>query len=231
MTFGSTFGRVFSPTFQPKSTAAAASGWWLAGGIAAANCIAAYQPKGAASLAASYVNLANPGTYDATEGTAPTFDTSIGWTFSAASNQYLRTGVTPENDQTWSMIARFSGHTTNGQAMCGSIALNGAVGFRMFPRRGVANNMVWNNGTQIASGERQSEGIMAIAGANAFFDGTSYGTTGGWSGATPIETYIGAQNFGGSPDRYYTGVIEALAIYDVDITSYIASLGAAINLL
>ena len=31
----------------------------------------AYQPKGAASLAASYFNLANPGTYNAAPGTAP----------------------------------------------------------------------------------------------------------------------------------------------------------------
>lgn len=46
MTFGSTFGRTFSPTFQPKSqAAAAASSWWLAGGIDPANCSAIDQLK------------------------------------------------------------------------------------------------------------------------------------------------------------------------------------------
>ncbi len=52
--------------------------WWLAGGIPAENCIAAYQPKGAASYAASKVNLANPGTYDAYEGTTLRFTLKAG---------------------------------------------------------------------------------------------------------------------------------------------------------
>ena len=42
--------------------------WWV---VAGKTCVAAYEPLGAASLAASYVNLANPGTYDATPGTTP----------------------------------------------------------------------------------------------------------------------------------------------------------------
>jgi len=46
MTFSSSFGRTFSPTFQPKSQAVS-GGWWLAGGIPTSNCIAAYQSKGA----------------------------------------------------------------------------------------------------------------------------------------------------------------------------------------
>ena len=51
--------------------------WWEAGG--ATGAVAVYQPIGAASLAASYVNLANPGTYDAAPGVAPTW-ASAGWT-------------------------------------------------------------------------------------------------------------------------------------------------------
>lgn len=54
--------------------------WWLAGGISPANCVAAYQAKGAVSYAASKVNLANPGTYDAMDGTsAPPWDSTNGW--------------------------------------------------------------------------------------------------------------------------------------------------------
>jgi len=63
MTFASTFGRVLSPTFQPNSQAVGGK-WWLAGNINPANCVAAYQAKGAANLASAKVNLANPGTYD-----------------------------------------------------------------------------------------------------------------------------------------------------------------------
>ena len=60
--------------------------WWLAGGLHPSQVIAAYQPKGAASLEASYVNLANPGTYDAQVGVAPTLDSSGSrWVFNGAS--------------------------------------------------------------------------------------------------------------------------------------------------
>jgi len=49
-------------------------------------------PTSHASQAASYVNLATPGTNNAAPGTAPGFDTSYGWAFTAASSQYLLVG-------------------------------------------------------------------------------------------------------------------------------------------
>lgn len=206
--------------------AAAAGGWWLSGGIAAATRIAAYQPKGAADIAASYVNLASPGTYNATPGTAPSFNTSTGWSFAAASSQYLLTGVTPENDQTWSMIIRFANCNTNGQALAGGMT-DGSYGIRLYPRRGPADDMIWNNGTTVTAGERQSSGVMAIAGKNCFFNGTDYGDSGGWAGRTPVEIYIGCQNLGGSPNSFITGDILAMAIYDIDISNNIAALTTA----
>lgn len=81
MTFGSTFGRVLSPTFQPSSQAAAGGTWWDLNGTLT-SCVAAYQPKGAADYAASKVNLANPGTYNATDINAPDWATATGWYFS-----------------------------------------------------------------------------------------------------------------------------------------------------
>ena len=71
--------------------------------MAGETCIAAYQPKGAADLAASYVNLITPGTYNAAPGTAPTFDAATGWTFNG-STQYLTTGVVPASG--YSMLVR-----------------------------------------------------------------------------------------------------------------------------
>lgn len=82
--------------------------WYLAGGITAAQCMAAYQPKGAASLAASYTNLANVGTYTAAPGTAPAFATATGWTFNGATNnRYLETGI-PSNQSPVSCIVRLT---------------------------------------------------------------------------------------------------------------------------
>jgi len=76
--FSAPFAKVFSsPIASPGAVAAIP--WYLSGGIAAANCIAAYQPKGAASLAASYANLPNPGTYNAVPLDAITVLNAYGW--------------------------------------------------------------------------------------------------------------------------------------------------------
>ena len=61
---------------SPRTAAAAA--WWVVPGK---TCVAAYQAKGAASYAASLVNLANPGTNDAVEGATPPagWNVTDGW--------------------------------------------------------------------------------------------------------------------------------------------------------
>jgi hypothetical protein len=76
-------------------------GWWVVGEISASNAIAAYQSKASASLAASYSNLANPGTYNLTATVAPTWDTTSGWIFTGT--QFLKTGIQP-SDSTWSYL-------------------------------------------------------------------------------------------------------------------------------
>lgn len=80
--------------------------WWLAGGILPANALAAYQPKGAASYAASKVNLANPGTNNAAEGIAPPWSAEAGWGFDGTL-KYLLTGIVPAI--TYTHIMRITG--------------------------------------------------------------------------------------------------------------------------
>lgn len=53
---------------------------------------AAFQPIGAASLAASYVSLYNPTTWDAAPVVAPTFDAATGWEFDGATTYLLLAG-------------------------------------------------------------------------------------------------------------------------------------------
>lgn len=66
--------------FKMQTGAEEAAGWWLAGGISAANCVGAWQGIGAANQAASYINLNNPGTNDLTLGAAGvTWDVTKGW--------------------------------------------------------------------------------------------------------------------------------------------------------
>lgn len=66
--------------------------------------VAAYDAKNAASQAASYINLANPGTYDCTvPSVAPSWSNGTGWTFDG-STQYLDTGVIPVPNAFWGMV-------------------------------------------------------------------------------------------------------------------------------
>jgi hypothetical protein len=96
--------------------------WYLAGGVAAANCVAAYLAKGAADYATSKVNLANPGTHDLTDGAvAPAFDAATGWTFDGATT-YLVTDLSTVDigKQTGSIIIRCFTESATQQVLVGA---------------------------------------------------------------------------------------------------------------
>lgn len=187
----------------------AGDNWWEAGG--ATGCVAAYQPKGAASLAASYVNLANPGTYDATAPVAaPTFDTATGWTF-AHTTTYLATGIIP-SAATWTMIARTGART---QTAYHTIA-EGGTGTKLFglwaqgttDQVGYVNAGVANTTPMLST----SGGVLCVAGATGYRDGASEATiTQGAVADTAVVI--------GKSSRYLTshglnGQLFAFAIYD-----------------
>jgi hypothetical protein len=186
------------------------SAHWRSG----ANCIAAYQPKGAADLAASYVNVANPGTYNAAPGVAPTFDTATGWTFNG-STQYLDTGIVPVNNQAWSGFVRFSDR--------GGITVMpfGRVEACRFAIQlsSISNGVVYQNGSYSSSvSPAPTSGILGMAGVKGYRNGVDEGITipaagGSFSGSI----LIGQSGYGGYED-WMAGKIQTLAIYDVTLT-------------
>lgn len=203
--------RIAQPGFS------AATPWWLSGGIAAANCVAAYTPKGAASLVASYDNNAAPGngladgTYDAAPGVAPTWGAATGWTFNGT-DMYLTTGVVPASG--WSMIVRFSDVAVNSRWLMGSEA----------PQFYLASN--WAGGVLYGAngiGFRNpgiASGVIAIAGQQPYRNGATDGATvgaGGWATVRPIA--IGALNSNGAIVYYVNGKIQAAAIYNATLTA------------
>ena len=192
---------------------AAAADWWLAGG--APTPIAVYQPKGAASLAASYVNLANPGTYDAAPGTAPTLDAS-GLVFNGT-NQYLTTGITPGTDQSWSMLARFSGASGNcnfigtyrddgGAAIFGLNSYSDGNAMRYY------HNDVGSDALVVAPS--LSSGVSAIAGRTAYRNGVAESSLLLTDTlVSPLAVYLGAWSSNYGP--FYAAVtLQAVAIWD-----------------
>ena len=198
----------------------AAAQWWLSGGVLAANAVAVYQPVGAASLAASYTNLANPGVYTAAPGVAPTFDTATGWTFNG-STQYLTTGVTP-NAGGASMICRMQLSPSTVNAICSSYSTNKRF-FLTSNYTGIGRIYGYGNALSISPGIN-TDCVMAIAGLNAYLNGSSDGTvTAG--GTLPTEIIlVGATAVG----AYSGGIVTALAIYNTILTApQVAAISAA----
>jgi len=215
---------------------AEAVSWWLSGGISETNCIAAYQPMGAENYETSKVNRANPGTYNAADGLPPTWGIDVGWDFVAAGTRtYLTTGITPANDQTWSMIVRFTNAAQNGLTVCGSENTSGQGRFYLWARRGGTNNhRLYGNGGFFGGGVRVANGVIAVAGASCYYNKGLDGTiTTAWDvGAR--EIIIGAGNIGAGtsgilPVNYFDGKIQAWAVYNFDISPNINALTDAIN--
>lgn len=233
MTFGSTFGRTFSPTFQPKSVAAAFSGWWDLDGTIT-SCVAAYQPKGAASLAASYDNLTGNATYDCVVGSAPSLDAN-GWYGDSA---YLKTGIVPQANYT--MIARISSHNhTSVGIIIGCVASGNNFYFKM---GSTVNNMAFCNGTNEVELVQYlyaiADGIYAIAGSKGYYGGAAkVATLDNTWGTNTNDIWLMKANSAGTPVGRFNSAwtshrFMAFAVYNTVLTdAQIANLTTAMNAL
>lgn len=226
MAFVSLFQRSFSAAFDRAAAAAAAPAWYV---VAGKTCVAAYQPKGAASLAASYTNLANPGTYDAAPGVAPTWDAVGGWT--GGTGVYLTTTLIPANDQTWSWIVRYSDVPSGNAYLFGSVNTSGGnCAFSCNPNRavqGVTYINGYSSGLQVLP--PLAGGVLAVAGTAAYRDGAAdAGVVPARTGPTAnlaidaLGLNLNGAHFG------YTCKIQALAIYSATLTAgEVAAVSAA----
>lgn len=233
---GGAFGRDFVVGAEVGAGGAAppATPWYLEGGVSAANCIAAYQPKGAADIAASYVNLASPGTNDAAPGSAPTFDTATGWYF--ATNKYLVVGsgalltAVP-----MSMICRFQAPnvTTNYALMSthrktvqlNSFALYASGGNTGDPVEAYTTSNITYPYAKSSAGYTANvwyvaTGVWAAANSRAaYLDGANKGTN--TTSVTPSgidETTIGVTHNSSEYGNYLAGYVAACAFYNVALS-------------
>lgn len=201
--------------------------WWAIGGLGAL-CTRAYQPIGASSLATSYVNLANPGTGDASLGVAPTFATATGWTFNGSS-QYLKTGLIIA-DTNVSVFVFIAGAASDAGSIFGFADSGGKV---------LDMNFVFNNDNftdfhnaglrRVSTTGITSSVVFGIAGKTAYVNGVADGTAiGAGSYTSPIESYIGCLNNNGTPQTYFNKTIKAIAFYNSVISpTQVSSLSGA----
>lgn len=204
--------------------------WYRAGGAPAP--VAAYLPKGAASLAASYINLPTPGVNDAAPGVAPTWNATDGWIHNGLT-QYLTTGIVPTD--TYTVIARFSNDANlAGRFMIGA---KGAGDSRhiISPKSSSAGSVArysYGAAGQDGSSAYSSSGVLALVAAGA----SAFGYRGGVLDATlsssmagvSAQFYIGCLNNNGSPSTFWSGRIQALVIYSSTLDAgQVAAVSAA----
>jgi len=187
----------------------AAVPWYLAGGILPASVNVAYLPQGAANLAASYINLANPGTHDAVPGVAPTLD-ARGWVFNGIT-QYLRTGSVI----THTAIIFYDYLGGNGAyIVLGGFA--GTEGMYIWPNS--SNRLELRNKNVVVDlSPAETKEVDAIAGAKGFRNGYPSATLADNANTTQ-EIYIGAMNNGGSPVYNANAAVRAVALYNTVLT-------------
>jgi len=186
--------------------------WYNAGG--APDPIAAYKPKGAASLAASYVNLVNAGTYDAAPGVAPTLGAG-GWTFNGTT-QYLTTGITP-NTANWSALVQLangaSGATVN--TPFGSFDGNGFLIIQN-PADDVTH---YYNSALLFVVPRITSGNLGFAAQTAYRNGVAESGGMAFTANPAVALYIGALNVSGGAGKFFSGDIAEFAIWNTTLTA------------
>lgn len=209
--------------------AAAALPWYRAGGAPMPDWV--FQPKGAASLADSYVNLANPGTNNATPIVAPGWDATSGWIFSGS--QYLATAVVPGTSRAYAFLIRISDTTGLAAYGCVGIAYVGFPGITIWPI--IGGNHRYDHGDNATIAGNVANGVLAIAGSSAYLDGVLDA-----SGIAPGAGSIPALRIGcrwneqsGAPDVYTNGKCQAAALWSTSTghATWMPAVSAAVALI
>lgn len=185
--------------------------WYRAGDAPAP--LAAYQPKGAASLAASYINLANPGTYNAAPGVAPTWNATDGWIFLAASTQYLTSGIVVDTGYT--TIVRFSNVSNTGYLF----GAQGTYRYWFAPNPAtLKRHYGWSTNQTLQVGTNVTYGVVGYS-SRAYYNGVEDSTTDITSIAIPGRPiFIGALN-ASTASAHISAYVQAVAIWASTLTA------------
>lgn len=217
-------------------SAPASGGWWDLNGTIT-SCIAAYQSKGAASYAASKVNLVNSGTYGLTDGSPyPSWTADNGWYFwtNALESAHLITSITPTS--TWTVIVRYANLANARNAAIGTVS-DDDMGFSLLPYSNtyaLRNHWQQATVTNRVSGSANA-GVTALAGVYCYTDGTLKLTlTDAQSVTYQYPFFIGCKNTKGTAvfNEGTVGNLYACAFYNATLTEQnIADLTTAMNAL
>ncbi|MDD5220803.1 MAG: hypothetical protein PHV11_09570, partial [Candidatus Bipolaricaulis sp.] len=185
--------------------------WYTINGqIPLANVIAAYQAKNAASYAASLVNLAHPGTYDATAGVAPAWAAATGGV--GTGTEWLETGILPASG--WSAFVQFDSATTGQRALFGQ---TGAVGaeFSLYYTFGPGATVRYASGGNVAAPPELLTGNLGMAGNSGYRNGVGEGLIPAWTNLATATINLLRRKGGGLA---FIGQYWATVVYDITVT-------------
>lgn len=194
--------------------------WYLAGGVSAANCIAAYQPIGAADYAASKVNLANPGTYDLIplNGNVDWDSTNGHKYYYSEFGQLHEIPIVLDGSYPLSVIIRYSDST-----------LNIIFSYNLDTDKIVAISanasslQVYTYTQTLVVDMDASDGVLCLSERNVYFDGVSVGSLSpaGYTNPTTAGFPICFAGFGNADIEIFnpnTVNIQAAAFYSAALT-------------
>lgn len=188
----------------------AAAPWWMAAGVTPA---AVYQAKGAASYAASKVNLANPGTYDAIEGVAPVWNAATGW--EGDGTRWLAIPDLFYGSLTSTVLLRITNSTSNWSYFFSAIrsgpeatAVNFASFVDIHTTRVRVGNSAWANITA-----QQTDMVIGVAGITPYLNGVALPDIAGAAAVTSSRSAIGANWPGYGPFSPFHGIIATVVVY------------------
>lgn len=195
------------------SQPATVTDWWLGGGtIPESTNYTVYDPAIAASLSDSYVNLANPGTRNASPVVAPTLTSGIGWQFNGSTTA-LNTSINVTDGST--TLVLFQNSAINDGYIFGVLSTN----------RWAVRSYVSGTGSRVEMGTTSSaitgsglltSGFLAINKERVFQNqNVLTPSTITWSGSSPIGIglHIGAYN-AGTLSTFYSGIVSRFAHYN-----------------
>lgn len=196
-------------------TPASAIPWYLEGGIPESGNYTVYDPWSAPDLTSSYINLANPGTRNATPGVAPTLN--FGWDFNG-STQYLNSGHTITSTTT--IIIQHEGAINSDGYLFGTSGTGPTRRFTLQPDTSTTIRLELGSSTFTTISDISS-GISAVTSAKFYRQGIEDpGVSVTWAGGSISQPlFIGAQNNGlGVATVFFSGRILRIAIYDFVLT-------------
>ncbi len=184
--------------------------WWLAGGITPSTSYTVYDPMVAADEAASFVNLANPGTRNAVKSGTVTFTAGVGWTGNGTTG-YFDTGHVVTQNTT---IITMHKNSQSGRFICGVTQASPNRSLAIAPYS--STNVTWYRSQSFTgSASRHPAGVLALNSTNAYRDGVrDTSVSGTWSGSATTRTIKLLAYDDGTVKFFNGGTLHRVAIYD-----------------